>query len=87
MKQILTLQEAVAEGYGGYSTLRSWIKCGWLPAYKTGRRYRVRREDLEKIPDMFRALDERQGSPFDDKGWLYPGDEGYVYDEGNSERK
>ena len=32
----LTLQEAVAEGFGAYSTLRLWIAQGKLPAYNTG---------------------------------------------------
>ena len=43
----LTLQEAVAEGFGAYSTLRLWIAQGKLPAYKTGKRVKVLREDLE----------------------------------------
>lgn len=45
----LTLQEAVAEGFGAYSTLRSWIAQGKLPAYKTGNRVKVLREDLEAL--------------------------------------
>lgn len=45
----LTLQEAVAEGYGAYSTLRSWIAQGKLPAYKTGTRVKVLRTDLEAL--------------------------------------
>ncbi|MDY6077490.1 helix-turn-helix domain-containing protein [Mobiluncus sp.] len=45
----LTLQEAVAEGFGAYSTLRSWIAQGRLPAYKTGNRVKVLREDLEAL--------------------------------------
>lgn len=46
---LLTLQEAVAEGYGAYSTLRMWIAQGKLPAYKTGSRVKVRREDLDAL--------------------------------------
>lgn len=45
----LTLQEAAAEGFGAYSTLRTWIAQGRLPAYKTGNRVKVRREDLEAL--------------------------------------
>lgn len=45
----LTLQEAVAAGYGAYSTLRSWIAQGKLPAYKTGTRVKVLRTDLEAL--------------------------------------
>lgn len=45
----LTLQEAAAEGYGAYSTLRTWIAKGRLPAYKTGKRVKVLREDLEAL--------------------------------------
>ena len=37
----LTLQEAAAEGFGAYSTLRTWIAQGKLPAYKTGNRVKV----------------------------------------------
>ena len=46
---LLTLQEAVAEGYGAYSTLRMWIAQGKLPAYKTGSRVKVRRENLDAL--------------------------------------
>lgn len=46
---LVTLQEAVEEGYGAYSTLRMWIAQGKLPAYKTGSRIRVRREDLDAL--------------------------------------
>lgn len=45
----LTLREAAAEGYGAYSTLRTWIAKGRLPAYKTGKRVKVLREDLEAL--------------------------------------
>ncbi|MEZ2189422.1 helix-turn-helix domain-containing protein [Corynebacterium sp. CCM 9204] len=45
----LTLHEAVAEGYGAYSTLRSWIAKGKLPAYKTGSRVKVLRADLDAL--------------------------------------
>ena len=30
-------------------TIRSWIRSGKLPAYKPGRTYLVKREDLEKF--------------------------------------
>lgn len=46
---LVTLQEAVEEGYGAYSTLRMWIAQGKLPAYKTGTRIKVRREDLDAL--------------------------------------
>lgn len=45
----LTLQQAVAEGFGAYSTLRLWISQGKLPAYKTGKRVKLRLEDLEAL--------------------------------------
>ena len=45
----LTLKEAAAEGFGAYSTLRTWIARGKLPAYKTGNRVKVRRKDLEAL--------------------------------------
>ncbi|WP_288766071.1 helix-turn-helix domain-containing protein [uncultured Varibaculum sp.] len=45
----LTLQEAAAEGFGAYSTLRTWIARGKLPAYKAGNRVQVRRDDLEAL--------------------------------------
>lgn len=46
---LLTLQEAVAEGFGAYSTLRSWIAQGKLPAVKTGKSFKILREDLEAL--------------------------------------
>jgi len=46
---LVTLQEAVEEGYGAYSTLRMWIAQGKLPDYKTGSRIKVRREDLDAL--------------------------------------
>ena len=45
----LTLKEAAAEGFGAYSTLRTWIARGKLPAYKTGNRVKVRRKGLEAL--------------------------------------
>lgn len=48
-ERYLTLQEAVTEGYGAYSTLRSWIAKGQLPAYKTGNRVKLLRSDLEAL--------------------------------------
>lgn len=45
--QYLSLYEAEAAGYGAYSTLRSWIAAGRLPAVRTGRRIKIRLEDLE----------------------------------------
>lgn len=47
--ELLTLQQAVEEGYGAYSTLRLWIKQGKLHAYKTGSRVKIRRGDLESL--------------------------------------
>ena len=49
LPRYLTLQEAVAAGYGAYSTLRSWIAQGKLPAYKTGSRVKVLRADLDAL--------------------------------------
>lgn len=45
----LTLREAVELGYGAYSTLRSWIAQGKLPAVKTGGRVKVLRTDLDAL--------------------------------------
>lgn len=45
----LTLQQAVAEGFGAYSTLRLWISQGKLPAYKTGHRVKLKLSDLEAL--------------------------------------
>lgn len=43
----LYLDQAAAEGYGGYSILRRDITAGTLPARKDGRRWVVCRSDLE----------------------------------------
>lgn len=45
----LTLREAVELGYGAYSTLRSWIAQGKLPAVKTGGRVKILRADLDAL--------------------------------------
>lgn len=45
----LTLQEAATEGFGAYSTLRTWIAQGKLPVHKTGNRKKVLREDLKAL--------------------------------------
>lgn len=45
----LTLREAVELGYGAYSTLRSWIAQGRLPAVKTGGRVKILRADLDAL--------------------------------------
>lgn len=46
---LVSLQEAVDLGYGGYSTLRAYIADGRLKAVKVGRRWRLRLEDLERL--------------------------------------
>lgn len=46
---LISLQQAVELGYGGYSTLRAYIADGRLEAVKVGRRYRLRRNDLEAL--------------------------------------
>lgn len=48
-EELLTLQEAVAEGYVGYSTLRKYIADGRLAASKVGSRIKVRRTDLDAL--------------------------------------
>lgn len=45
----LTLREAAARGFGGYSTLRKKIVSGELPAERVGRRYLIREDDLEAM--------------------------------------
>ena len=56
-----TLRQAVEHGYGAYSTLRSWIASGRLPAVKIGGRIKVRPEHLEALaqPASSRTDDER----------------------------
>ncbi|WP_454165418.1 helix-turn-helix domain-containing protein [Gordonia iterans] len=46
---LLTLQEAVDLGYGGYSTLRKYIADGKLTASKVGARVKIRRADLDAL--------------------------------------
>ncbi|MGM0928823.1 MAG: excisionase family DNA-binding protein [Actinomycetota bacterium] len=45
----LALQEAVARGFGGYSTLRKKIASGELPAERVGRRYLILESDLKAM--------------------------------------
>ncbi|MDN5895812.1 MAG: helix-turn-helix domain-containing protein [Nocardioides sp.] len=45
----LTLQQAAAEGYAAYSTLRKYITDGRLPAVKVGSCVKVLRTDLEAL--------------------------------------
>ncbi|MBV7293210.1 helix-turn-helix domain-containing protein [Corynebacterium sp. TAE3-ERU16] len=45
----LTLQQAAAEGYSAYSTLRKYIADGRLPAVKVGSRVKVLRTDLDAL--------------------------------------
>lgn len=48
-QQLLSLQQAVALGYGGYSTLRKYIAEDRLPAVKIGSRVKVLRADLDAL--------------------------------------
>jgi hypothetical protein len=57
----LTLQEAVALGYGAYSTLRRYIADDRLPAVKIGRRIKVLRVDLDALAAPKRS------APFEDR--------------------
>ncbi|MDO5617256.1 excisionase family DNA-binding protein [Kocuria sp.] len=45
----LTLQQAAADGYAAYSTLRKYIADGRLPAVKVGSRVKVLRTDLDAL--------------------------------------
>lgn len=45
----ISLQEGVSLGYGAYSTLRSWIADGRLPAVKIGGRVKITVADLEAL--------------------------------------
>lgn len=45
----ISLQEGVSLGYGAYSTLRSWIADGRLPAVKIGGRVKITVADLESL--------------------------------------
>jgi putative molybdopterin biosynthesis protein len=47
-EKILTLQEAARLLKISDATLRNWIKKGKIPAFREGRAFRVRREDLDK---------------------------------------
>lgn len=53
--QLLSLQQAVDEGYAAYSTLRKYISQGTLAATKVGTRLKVRREDLDALRMPARA--------------------------------
>ena len=44
-----SLQFAVDNGYGGYSTLRQYIANGKLPARRVGRLLKVRQSDLDAL--------------------------------------
>lgn len=48
-REWLSLKEAVALGYGGYSTLRERIARRELQAYRIGGLVKVRREDLDAL--------------------------------------
>lgn len=52
----LSLQDAVADGYGAYQTLRKYIADGRLPAVKIGSRIKVLRSDLEMLAIPKRAM-------------------------------
>ena len=45
----MTLKQAQEEGYGSISSLRRRIESGKLPAYRTARTLRVKREDLDAM--------------------------------------
>lgn len=60
---LLTLQQAAAEGYAAYSTLRKYIADGRLPAVKIGSRVKVLRTDLDalatpKQPASFESIED-----------------------------
>lgn len=57
--QYISLQDAVELGYGGYSTLRSWIADGRLPAVKIGGRVKLTIADLDALARPINAA-ERQ---------------------------
>ncbi|MDK9661430.1 helix-turn-helix domain-containing protein [Propionibacterium freudenreichii] len=51
----LSLQQATAEGYGAYSTLRKYIADGRLPAVKIGSRIKIRESDLQDLATPVRG--------------------------------
>lgn len=53
----LSLRQAAAQGYGGYSTLRAHIASGQLQAVRIGGRVRVRPADLEALVAPARQQD------------------------------
>lgn len=55
----LTLQQAVAEGFAAYSTLRGYVADGRLPAVRIGGRIKVRREDIDALATPARQASTR----------------------------
>lgn len=60
-ERLVSLQEAVDLGYGGYSTLRRYCFNGTLDAVRVGRRIRIKLSDLEALGEPL-AADQDGGS-------------------------
>ena len=46
--EILTIKEAAKLLKYSETTLRSWVKKGKMPAFRVGRKYRIRIRDINK---------------------------------------
>ncbi|OFW63672.1 hypothetical protein A3A76_04415 [Candidatus Woesebacteria bacterium RIFCSPLOWO2_01_FULL_39_23] len=47
-EKILTIREVATLLKYSEATIRSWVKSGKLPAFKIGRKYRIRLRDINK---------------------------------------
>jgi excisionase family DNA binding protein len=56
MKQWLTVEDISAEIGVPEETVRAWIRNKRLPAYKPGKHYLVKREDLQKFLEDSRTM-------------------------------
>ena len=57
-KQWLSVEDIAQELDVPIDTVRAWIRTKKLPAYRPGREYRVRREDLDKFLQESRTIRE-----------------------------
>ena len=60
MKQWLTVEDISEELGIDVQTVRLWIRSKRLPAYKPGKQYLVKREDLEKFLEDSRTIQDNE---------------------------
>jgi excisionase family DNA binding protein len=60
MKQWLTVEDVSAELGVPVETVRSWIRNKKLPAYKPGKHYLIKREDLDKFLEDSRTIPDEE---------------------------